>query len=123
MLDKYTIWTVHDVRRAHEAQMAKDWYDTSRRVILPPNTELLYSPRAPRGTAELEMYRQELLDNPDRVAPVLRVSAGYRATDECYRYVTLVRSSDEGHEGMEMPRWFSATDRKLLEQFVAKRLA
>lgn len=32
-------------------------------------------------------------------------------------------TNDEGHEGMEMPDWFDATDRKLLEQLVAKRLA
>lgn len=93
MTDKYTIWTVHDVRRAHEAQVAKDWYNSQHRILLPPGTELLYSPRAPRGTAELESYRREMLDDPARVAPVLRVAAGFRATDECFRYVTLVRSS------------------------------
>jgi len=94
MAGKYTKWTAQDVERAHEAQMVVDWFNSPRPVPLPPGTKLLYSPRAEGGTAELEIYLQEMIDNPNRVASVLRVGAESGATAEYYRYVTLVSADD-----------------------------
>lgn len=93
MAGKHTKWTARYVERAHEAQMVVDCFGIQYPVPLPPGTELLYSPRAEGGTAELEMYGQEMIDNPARVAPVLRVGAGFGPDKEYFRYVTLVSVS------------------------------
>ena len=94
MARKHTKWTARYVERAHEAQMVADCFNLQYPVPLPPGTKLLYSPRAEGGTTELESYGQEMVDNPDRVAPVLRVGAGFGPAVEYYRYVTLVSVSD-----------------------------
>lgn len=92
MAHKHTKWTAQDVERAHEAQMVVDCFNIQYPVPLPPGTKLSYSPRAEGGSAELESYLQKMIDNPDRVASVLRVGAGFSADKEYFRYVTLVRS-------------------------------
>lgn len=94
MARKHTKWTAQAVERAHEAQMVVDCFGIQYHVPLPPGTKLLYSPRAEGGSAELESYLQETINNPNRVAPVLRVGAGFGAATEYYRFVTLVSVSD-----------------------------
>jgi hypothetical protein len=106
----HEIWTVADVKRAyrehvqrvqreHPGYTEEEQIQDARaevgyvdRLALPPNTRLLISERAVSGTAEDQAEYTGLLEHPGRVAPVLRVPAGYRATAECSRYVTLVES-------------------------------
>jgi hypothetical protein len=86
-------WSIRDVRRAWERNRRIAWHDLEQDPDRDPNvpgTRLYQSHRAVRGTAEAEQAREYAEHAPGRVAPVLAVDAGHRATQECVRYVTLV---------------------------------
>jgi hypothetical protein len=87
------LWSVEDVRRAWQRnrRMANnDEEGDADRDPNVPGTVLYQSPRAPRGTAEAEQHYHDTEILAHRVAPVLSVDAGWRATQECVRYVTLL---------------------------------
>ena len=93
MTDMWTKWSDGDVRRAWQRHVAILYQEEQGDPHLDPRVpgaRLSISPRAVRGTAEAHLIYQDMLHMNHRVAPVIAVDGGHRATQECVRYATLV---------------------------------
>jgi len=95
---KYTDQDVMDAGMTLDVMTGRDFLDPEDRGKYEswrwPGVVYFETARAPRGHVSVDNLYKEITDRPGRVSPIVELSAGHLATQECARYAGLFSAEE-----------------------------